>query len=503
MRPEAAYHELIRRTREESLLACCAELLGWDEETYLPRGGVAHRAEQMALLAGMQHARATDPRLGELLDILEGSPLINDPSLPVAANVRELRRLYRRHTRLPRQLVEELARVTSLAHQEWVAARTRNDFARFKPWLTKIVGLKRREAESLCDGGPLYDALLEEYEPGALSDELARLFEALRTELVPLVAAVRDSRQRTEADVLRRHFPIETQQQFCAKTAAAVGFDFARGRLDTTDHPFFTAIGPDDCRLTTRYDAHDFGAGFFGMMHEVGHGLYEQGLDAEHFGTPLGCAASLGLHESQARLWENTIGRSWAFWRNVFPQAQKAFPQTLGDVALDDWHHAVNRVELAADRVHADELTYNLHILVRFELEQALLNGDLETADLGASWQASYQRYLGVTPKNDTEGCLQDGHWASGLFGYFPTYTLGNVYGAQLFATASRELDGVDEFLADGQFRPLLEWLCDRVYRQGHRYPAAHLIERVTGAPPSHHALVRALRAKYSELYGV
>jgi carboxypeptidase Taq len=503
MRPQTAYEELVRRTREEALLASCLELLGWDELTFLPRAGTPHRGEQMALLSGLCHDRATDPRLADLLATVEGSDLASDPYSPAAANVREIRRAYERQRRLPRSLVEELARVTTRAQHEWEAARREADFNRFRPWLEKIVTLKRREAEAVGYETEPYDALLEEYEPGARAAVLGSLFDALRLDLVPLAQALTPTPGRPNSTVLGRLFPLDRQRVFCEAAAATVGFDFRAGRLDTTVHPFCCAIGPGDCRLTTRYCLHDFGEAFFGTLHEAGHGLYEQGLDPKHHGTPAGEVPSVALHESQARLWENLVGRSRAFWEFFFPQARGIFHEALDDVTLDDFYGAVNHVAPTLIRASADEVTYNLHVLARFDLERALVGGDLMPADLPAAWNEAYRRYLGITPTNDAEGCLQDGHWASGLVGYFPTYTLGNLFAAQLFARAETELGGFDGPFAHGRFDGLLGWLRDRVHLPGGCYPAPVLIERATGAQPDHRAFVQALRKKYGELYGL
>jgi carboxypeptidase Taq len=501
MQPQAAYDELLRRNREAALLGSCAELLGWDELTYMPAGGAANRAEQMALLAGLQHDRASDPRLGELLAAVEGSDLVADAESIAAANVRELRRSYDRQARLPRSLVEETARVTSLAQQEWAAARLDDDFPRFQPWLERVLNLRRREAEFAAFADP-YDALLDEYEPGARHDTLSKLFGELRRELTPMLVELSEGDRRPDVTVLHREYPVERQQQFGEMAAAALGFDFHAGRLDVTVHPFFSTVGPGDCRITCRFDARDFREGFFGILHETGHGLYEQGLDPAHHGTPVGEAPSLGWHESQARLWENTVGRSRAFWSHFFPLAQRSFPATLHDVALDEFHFAINALVPSVCRVGADEVTYNLHILFRFELERALVSGDLRVADLPEAWDEASERYVGSVPENDAVGCLQDGHWASGLIGYFPTYTLGNLIAAQLYARAEVELGDLDQQLARGEFGGLLGWLRDRVYRRGSRYPASKLVEVVTGAPLSHGPLVQALRAKYGQLYG-
>jgi carboxypeptidase Taq len=501
MHEQQAYDELIRRTREESLLASCSELLGWDELTYMPPRGDAHRGEQMALLNGLYHARSTDPRLGELLAILEGSYLTSDPLSASAVNIREIGRAYRRATRLPRDLVEELARATTRAQREWEIARDQADFRIFEPWLARIVALKQEEAAAVSTGGDAYDALLDEYEPGARGATLANLFQALRQELTPLATALEQARHQPNVSILRRPFPLERQRQFCQELAAIIGFDFEAGRMDDTVHPFCCAVGPGDCRLATRFNPLNLADGVFATLHEVGHGLYEQSLDPAHQGTPMAEVPSLGMHESQSRLWENNVGRSLAFWRYFHPLARKLFPNALGRVSLEDFHFAVNEVRRSPIRMTADEVTYNLHILVRFDLERALISGDLPARDLPGAWSEAYERILGLTPANDAEGCLQDGHWGSGLIGYFPTYTLGNLYAAQLFDRASAELGGIEEEIAHGRFGILLDWLRAKVLRHGHRYSASALVEQATGKPVDHRPFARSLQLKYRELY--
>lgn len=501
MHPHTAYDELLRCCREESLLASIAELLEWDELTYMPAAGVEHRGNQQALIAGLHHQRTTDPRLGELLDIVEDSELVNDPDSLAAANVRLLRRAFSRARKLPQALVEEQARVVSVAQQEWAVARSRSDFGVFLPWFEKVVCLKRQEAEALGYETEPYDALLDDYEPGVDSAQIAGLLHALRGELLPLLDAVRGSKRRPQSELLRQSFALDRQRLFGEEAAAALGFDFAAGRLDTTVHPFFSAIGPGDCRIVTRFSETDFCDGFFGILHEVGHALYELGLDPEQHGTLAGEAASVGLHESQARLWENIVGRGPAFWGHFFPRAQQVFHPVLKNVALEDFHFAINACAPSANRVRADEVTYNLHILVRFELERALMNGALSPADVVHAWNEGYRRHLGITPPDDAEGCLQDGHWGAGLIGYFPTYALGNLGAAQLFAQAAAELGSLDDAFRRGDFHALLHWLRDRIHRHGHRLPAGRLIERITGRPLGHEALMDYLRRKFGRLY--
>jgi carboxypeptidase Taq len=503
MRADRAYEELIRRVREEGLLIAIEALLEWDEETHMPRGGVQNRSEQLALVAGLIHDRGTDPRIGELLEELEGSSIVGDSTAPAAINIRELRREYDRYKRLPRSLVEDVARTTALAQQAWAEARAAAEFAGFRPWLERIVELKRAEAECVGYAAEPYDALIEDYEPELRSEVVARLYAALRRELVPLVGRIDSAGRRPDPSVLRRAVPVEGQRRFGEIVAAAVGFDFGRGRMDLGVHPFCTGLGAGDCRIAVRFEARDFAGGLLTILHEVGHGLYEQGLDPSHYGTPIGEAASVGMDEAQARLWENHVGRSRGFWAHFYPRARAAFPEALDDVSLDEFHFALNRVSPSLIRVHADEVTYNLHAMIRFELERALISGTLAVADVPEAWRSAYQEALGVAPTNDAEGCLQDGHWADGLFGYFPTYTLGDVFAAQLVGRAEAELGSLDEQFARGEFLELVRWVRERVHREGSRYSAVRLIERVTGSPPDHRPLVERLRRNYERLYGL
>lgn len=499
MHPADAYRELLRAARQNAVLLSCAELLSWDESTYMPAGGAENRGEQMAVLAGLHHERASSPRIGELLAVLQqaGGQFTDDQQ----ANIRELTRRYTRLCRLPQSLVEEQARVFSLAQHEWEAARQNSDFSLALPWLEKIVRLKREEADCLAPGGDPYDGLLEDYEPGATRAGLAALFDALHRGLRPLLERIIGSPHWRPSNVLRRDYPADRQRMFVETVAAALGFDFHQGRLDATAHPFYSAVGPGDCRITTRYRQDQFAVAFFATLHEVGHALYEQGLDPACYGTPLGEAASLAIHESQSRLWEQCVGRSLPFWRHFFPLAQQVFHEVLHGVSLDAFYRAVNHVEPGFNRVRADAVTYNLHVFLRFELEQALLSGDLAPADLPGAWNEKQSRYLGQAPPSDGEGCLQDSHWASGMFGYFPGYTLGNIYAAQLFAAAGDDIPDLDKAFAEGRFRDLLDWLRDKIHRHGQRFPASELILRATGSPPGEQSYLRAIEVRYGEIY--
>ena len=381
-RTDDLYLELARLLREAALLGSCSNVLGWDEQTFMPEGGAQFRSEQLGLIAGLTHERATSPRIGELLNELEAAGDLGDPNEDRAVNVREARRSFNRATKLPQRLVEELARTTTLAQQAWVKARADSDFSVFLPWLEKMIGLKREEAQCIGFGsGVAYDALLDDYEPGATTADIAKVFAPLRDELVKLVAAIHHSSKRPNIDILTRHYPKTPQVVLSEGASRSIGFDFERGRIDASAHPFCSGFGPGDCRLTTRYNDHHFPSAFFGVLHESGHGIYDQGLPTESFGLGIGQAVSLGIHESQSRMWENFVGRSQSFWKYMYPTAQVAFPQALGQVSFDDFHFAINDVRPSFIRVEADEVTYNLHIMLRFELEQLLVSGELKPAD--------------------------------------------------------------------------------------------------------------------------
>lgn len=497
------YDELLRRIKERGLLDSVGSVLGWDERTHMPPHGSAHRAEQMALVARLGHQALSDPAIGKLLSDVESSALVKDPKSEAAANVREIRRIHDRAVKIPPRLVEELARTTTRAQQVWQEARKADDFKAFRPWLDKVVKLKREEAQAVGYKDVPYDALLDEYEPGATTAEITRVFADLRRDLTPLVAEIAASGKSPRPDILERDYPVDRQVYFGESAAAAIGFDFAAGRLDVTAHPFCSGIGPGDCRLTTRYHPRDFRQGFFGILHEAGHGIYEQGLPHEHFGTPLGGAASLGIHESQSRLWENQLGRGRPFWEHFFPRARQVFSSALGDVALDDFHFAVNDVQPSFIRVEADEATYNLHIILRFELEQALISGDLQAADVPAAWNNRFQAMFQLTPPDFARGCLQDIHWSMGGIGYFPTYTLGNLFAAQFMEKARQDLTGLDDDVRRGEFGRLKTWLNDKIHRHGQRYRANELCRQVTGKEPSHKPLISYLRGKFGRLYGL
>lgn len=493
---EKAYDWLVRHSRETALLESVSRLLSWDQRTQMPAKGHAHRTDQLALLARLIHERETDPRVGEHLATAEASPLAREPGSEAAVNLREWRRHYDRKTRIPPDLAVALARAAAEGQTAWEAARPRNDWQEFFPYLARLVELSREKAEALGYASEPYDALLDGYEVGETAAGLESLFPRLRPALAGLLAEISRTPPPRCGEVLQRYFPRDRQEQFCREAAAQIGYDFAAGRLDSTAHPFSTGVGPGDARITTRYDEHFFPTAFFGTLHEAGHALYNQGLPPEHWGTPRGRSVSLGIHESQSRLWENLVGRSLGFWRHFFPRAQELFP-VLADVSLEDFHRAVNLVKPSLIRTEADEVTYNLHIIFRFELERDLINGRLAVSDLPEAWNLKMQEYLGLTPPDYRLGVMQDVHWSAGLFGYFPTYTLGNLYAAQFYAKAHRELGNLEEQFARGDFAPLLHWLRERIHSQGSRYRPRELVRQVTGEDLDSRFLEEYLRGKF------
>ncbi|MBI2193430.1 MAG: carboxypeptidase M32 [Planctomycetes bacterium] len=497
------YEKLLTRLKELHHLGSISGLVSWDQETYMPPKAGADRAEQLALLSSLIHQRLISDEMGELLETLRAPAESGELGAEAAVNVRELRRTYARKKKLPTELVEEISRTRSLAQQAWVKARQASDFPLFKPWLEKTVELQRQVAVLYGYKQDIYDALIEDYEPGMTVAELDPIFAEIRSRTVPLVAAIVRSGRRPDRAILSRRYPIEQQKAFGMEIARAMGFDFEAGRLDTSAHPFCSGLTVRDVRMTTRYRETDPLSSLYGIMHESGHGLYDQGFDPRHAGTPMAEAVSLGIHESQSRLWENLVGRSRAFWTFALPRFKAAFPGIAGDLDLDTITWAVNEVTPSLIRVEADEVTYNLHILLRFELERDLLNGRVQVSDLPGIWSDRMAAYLGLRPPDDARGVLQDIHWSFGLFGYFPTYTLGNLYGDQFFETARRDLPDMDDRVARGDFQPLREWLREKIHSQGMRYKAKELVERVTGKPPASDAFLNYMERKFGELYGV
>ena len=501
MQPDKAYEFLRDHFRETSVFASMGALLHWDQSTMIPAAGHAHRAEQMTALAGLVHGRTTDPAVGQALEdckaLVDCKGLAADPDQ--AANLREWARGFERASKIPMDLAKALAKASSQGEVAWQQARPGNDWEAFRPHLEELVRLKRQEAEAVGYEREPYDALLDVFEPGETAAALEPVFEALRDPIAGLLGRIIGSGRLPEP-ILRRPYAVDAQREFCAHVAGSLGYDFQAGRLDVSAHPFSTTIGPGDSRITTRFNPSDLGDGLFSTVHEAGHAMYEQGLPPEHWGTPRGEAVSLGVHESQSRLWENFVARSKGFWRHFLPQAKERLA-SLSDVGLSAMHFAANEVRPGLIRVDADEVTYNLHVLLRFELELAMVRGDLAVADLPGAFDDKMLDYLGLTPPDYAQGVMQDVHWAAGIIGYFPTYTLGNVYAAQIWRAAGQALGDLDAMFSRGEFQPLLAWLRRQVHGLGSLHRPRELMELVTGSGPDPSVLAGLLEERYAEAY--
>jgi len=500
-----ALEELHGILREVATLRSVGALLSWDQETCMPPKAAAFRAEECGLLARLAHRRATDPRIGELLDRTLDDPAVRaDPA--AVANLREIRRDHARATLLPEALVVELTEASSRGLEAWKDARSRSDFGSFRPFLERNVALARAKAEcwGVPEGGEIYDALLDEYEPGATARDVERLFGPLRDALAPRIASIAAAPTAPSEAVHAVRVPVAAQKAFHLEVAAALGYDLDAGRLDVSTHPFTEGLAPGDTRITTRFADTGFADALGSTIHEVGHALYEQGLPkADRPGQPLAEAAGLGIHESQSRLWENQVGRSRAFWSWALPVARRHFGEVLDGIGLDEVYGAMNVVRPGLVRVEADEMTYNLHVLLRFDLERAMVRGDLPVADLPGAWNERMTADLGVRVPDDRRGCLQDIHWSMGSIGYFPTYTLGNLHAAQMWESIRRDLPEIDDAIARGEFAALLGWLRRNVHGIGRRFLAPELCERITGRALSWEPLVAYLDAKLKPLYGL
>lgn len=484
-------------SRQIAALRSASGLLGWDQETFMPEKGGEARAESLAALSAVLHERQTSEAHWRLI----GEASAADLPPREAALVRELRRDAELARRIPADLAEELARTASLAQQAWAKARAANGGkgapGDFLPWLAKMIALKRREAECLGYEESPYDALLDQFEPGARASLVKPVLETLRAGLVPLLDRILARSAKEAGATQSGDVPIEAQRAFNERLLRDMGFDLGAGRLDASAHPFTQGMAPGDVRLTTRYRADDWLNAVFSTLHEGGHGLYEQGLPAEEWGTPLGEAVSLAIHESQSRFWENRVGRSRAYWEHALPVAKEMLGAAVAVATVDAVHAAVNRVERSFIRVEADEVTYNLHVLLRFQLEEALFSGALEPEGLEDAWNAGMRDLLGIAPPDAARGFLQDVHWSCGLFGYFPTYTLGNLYAAQFAAAMEKDLGPLDARIRAGDFAPMREWLREKIHRHGREFPAAELCRRATGANLDAAHFLRYLEGKY------
>jgi carboxypeptidase Taq len=495
----AAFEELRERLSEIADLATLGELLGWDQQTQMPPRGSEVRAGQMATLAKILHERSIDDRLGRLYDELRPYEESIDPDSFEASLIRVGRRDWEKARRVPSDLEEELARTTSISEHAWVDARARSDFYSFLPHLEKVVELKRRYVECFPEVDEPYDALLDDYEPGMKTADARAALEELKAGIVPIVARAGD----TSGEDYRHRYPgtydIEAQRELVVEMLTPLGYDPEAFRIDTTAHPFASRGGTQDIRLTTRYHLEDLSA-IFSSLHECGHGMYEHGIDPKLERTPLCNGVSMSLHESQSRMVENVIGRSLPFWTHWFARTKELFPGPLGNVEVDEFYRAVNEVRPSLIRIDADEVTYNLHIILRFELEQDILAERVALRDLPEIWNERMKSYLGIDVPDDARGVLQDVHWSGGGFGYFPTYALGNLVSAQLWEKLASDIPDVDDQIANAEFRQITDWLRTHVWQHGRKYTPVETLRRAVGGSLDAKPYLRYLEAKIAAL---
>ncbi|PSP56324.1 carboxypeptidase [Halobacteriales archaeon QS_1_67_19] len=491
------YAEFIEKVKRLTNVSKAGGVLGWDQEVMMPEGGTPARSKQRSALSTVSHELLTSDEMADLLDELEGEDLNADRE----AVVREIRRQHDRAGRVPQDLVEEISEVSSEAMPVWKEAKADDDFSTFAPKLERLVELKREYAEHIDPDRDPYEVLFEEYEPYLGIDTAERVLERLREELMPLIEAVRESDADLATDTFEGTFDTDTQEELARDVLDTLGYDWEHGRLDTAPHPFSSGT-QFDARVTTRFSEDEPLGALMATVHEFGHATYTLGLPREAYGTPLGESRDMTVHESQSRLWENHVGRSEPFWERFLPTVRDRFPEKLADASVRDVYEAANEVyEDNLIRVEADELTYHMHIVVRFEIERDLIRGDLDVEDVPEVWNDKYEEYLGIRPDTDAEGCLQDIHWSHGDFGYFPTYSLGSVLAAQLYESATDDIEELDEAVREGDFEPLHDWLTEHIHRHGCRYTTDELIREATGEDYTADYFLDHVKSKYGELY--
>jgi carboxypeptidase Taq len=495
--PNKTYDTLVTELERIFHIHTVCLLLEWDEQVNLPSGAHNVRASQLAAMAELHHRTAKNPEIGEWLEILEKQQdaLTSDQKVVL----REAAKSYHRITRLPSEFVQRRARAQSASYHAWVKARENDDFALYAPFLEEQIHLTCEEANYVGEGNAIYDYCIDKHDPEIRAATIQKLFTDLKADLIPLVDAITDSPVKPDLSIMKG-FPVDRQKAFLKTVVSDIGFDFQHGRIDKSIHPFCGGIGPD-IRMTTRFDENDPIDSLFGAVHEAGHGIYEQGLPRNTLGTALSEAVGMAVHESQSRLWENQVGRSRAFWNYYEPKYRKVFPKQLEAVSSKAFFLAINNVQRSLIRFESDEVTYNLHIILRFEIEKQLFDKTLAVKDLPEAWNALSQEIIGLTPKNDREGVLQDIHWCDGSFGYFPSYCLGNMLAAQIWYTVLDTIPDLESKIEQGNFNPLIDWLREQIHQHGKRYNTLDLTQRVTGQPLSHHALIRYLKERYLPIY--
>lgn len=502
MNSEASLNKLKVILNEIDDLTAIRGLLMWDQETYMPPGGSLGRSYQLSALSKIIHLKATSPENGQLLEDLKPYAASLDPDSDDARLIKVAVRHYERRTKMPVEWVAEFARVTGEAYKVWEKARAESDFASFQPFLKRIVELRREYASFFIPYDHVYDPLLDEFEPGMKTADVQEIFAWLRPRQVDLIKEI-GGRPQVDDSFLHQPFPEKAQWEFGVDVITRFGYDWNRGRQDKTAHPFTQSMGLGDVRITTRFLPEYLPSALFSTTHEAGHALYEMGVDPKLDRTPLGIGASMAIHESQSRLYENLVSRSFDFWVFYYPRLQEYFPSQLGNVPLEKFYAGINQVAPSLIRVEADEATYNLHIMLRLELEIALMEGKLEVADLQQAWNDGMRDYLGLTPPNDAQGVLQDVHWSSGYIGYFPTYALGNLICAQLWEVVNQEIPDLPEQIRRGEFSALTAWMKEKIHCHGAKFEPQELVQNITGSKIDPAPYLRYLTKKYSQLYGL
>lgn len=495
------YDELLRRFREISVISQIAMLTGWDTEVMMPKGGIEQRGNQQAFLAKLIHGKMTDPEIGKLLQEIKNDTNYENLSLLEKRNIYLIQRDYDKQTKLPADFVGEYTKARVISVERWKEARRKNDFALFQPFLEKVFELTKEYTKYLNPDLPPYEVLLDDYEPGMSVESYNKIFDPLKEATVDLIEKCKTTTRQPDKTLILRKVPIDIQEKISGDLMSRINYDLDRGRLDTAAHPFTTGAY-DDVRITTRYTEDDFTSSLFAVMHEGGHGCYEQNLPKELRYQPAGNYCSMGLHESQSRFYENTIGRSKSFWFYYLPKFKELTESLFSDTEYNDFLLAINRVEPSLIRVEADEVTYNLHIILRFELERDLFEEKIKIADLPHLWKDKMKETLGIYVETDSEGVLQDIHWSGGSFGYFPTYSLGNLYAAQFFAKLVKDIPDWNNQLEEGNVKVLTEWMKKNVQEKGNLFDPPELVKEVTGEYPNPKYLIEYLNKKYSMIYG-
>jgi carboxypeptidase Taq len=472
-----SYQDYINKLSRIADIAYAGAVLNWDMETYMPAASAERRSQQLATLSGLAHEQFTSEETGVLLEQLE-----QDQSLDFRqkANIKHTLKQYRKARKYTTAFVEELSRTVSETFNAWQEAKQKNDYSLYAPKLEKLIALKKKECELISYDAHPYDAMLDEYEPGLKTADVEKLFNDVRKELVPFVKELMQRKQSSQ-DIIHRHYDKNKQIEFSEKILKEMGYDFEAGRQDISMHPFTTNFSATDVRVTTRVDENNISDCLTGSIHEGGHALYEQGIPDDQYGLPSGEYCSLAIHESQSRLWENNVGRSKEFWIGQFPDLKEQFPEVLKDVTADQFYHAMNVVAPSLIRINADEVTYHFHIMIRFEVEKAIFENKIQVNDIPAFWNSRYKEYLNIDVPSDAEGCMQDVHWSHGSFGYFPTYSLGSFYAAQMFSAAQKSIPQLQSQIANKNYGPLLNWLRENVHRHGKTYSARELCIKATG----------------------